>query len=146
MTRLNTVIMDENIKKYLDNFEPEDHVVLTDTVIQNVQKLLNFKLPPDYIEFIRFYNGAEGEIGDNSYLCLFGIEELKEVNSDYVLLVEQIPDYYLFGKDAADTGYAFHKLKHSYHEFGLMSDFENDSVNFCGNSFYEFIQFLYNAS
>jgi len=89
------------------------------------------------------FNGGEGEIGENSWLCLFPIEELASINENYKILMLQIPDYFLFGKDAADTGYAFHKNKKSIHAFGLMSNFETDPIEFCGNNFVEFLEYLY---
>jgi len=53
--------------------------------------------------------------------------------------MENIPEYFLFGKNAADTGYTFHKYSHSYHVFGLMSNFDIDGINFCDSNFPEFI-------
>lgn len=101
--------------------------------------------PKDYLEFMSGFNTGEGPIGENGWLILFPIKDLKSINADYCLLMEQIPDYFLFGKDAADTGFAFHKANGTYHAFGLMSDFERDFIEFCGNSFPEFVQHLYNS-
>ncbi len=58
--------------------------------------------------------------------------------------MEDIPDYFLIGKDAADTGYAFHKVQGTFHSFGLMSNFETDFIYFMGHDFYEFLETLYN--
>ncbi|WP_342332025.1 SMI1/KNR4 family protein [Pedobacter sp. FW305-3-2-15-E-R2A2] len=77
--------------------------------IQELQKQIAFELSQDYIQLMKNFNAGEGEIGENGWLCLFPVEDLVIANSDYKLLMEQIPDYFLFGKDAADTGYAFHK-------------------------------------
>jgi len=133
--------MYEEQKYQLNNFFSED--VASDTLIDDVQKRLDFSLPKDYIELISEFNGGEGEIGDNSWLCLFSIEELISTNKNYHLLMEEIPDYFLFGKDAADTGYAFHKRNGTFHSFGLMSNFKTDAIRFCGNNFWEFIEYLY---
>lgn len=56
----------------------------------------------------------------------------------------QILDYFLFGMNATDTSYAFHKVKMTFHSFGLMSNFKTDYIDFCGNSFSEFLENLYN--
>jgi len=93
---------------------------------------------------MKVFNGGEGEVGENGWLCLFPVDELLEINKDYALLLEQIPNYFLFGKDAADTGYAFHLINLTFHSFGLMSNFKTDAIEFCGNSFSEFIEYLYN--
>lgn len=103
---------------------------------------INFSLPTDYIKLIKKYNGGEGELGKNGWLCLFAIEDLIEINHDYALLMEQIPDYFLFGKDAADTGYAFHKFNHTFHSFGLMSNFKTDTITYCGDNMLQFVEYL----
>lgn len=110
--------------------------------INELQKQVDFEFPSDYKELMIKYNGGEGEIGDNGWLVLFPIEELIPTNSAYSLLMSQIPEYFLFGKDAADTGFAFHKQNGTVHSFGLMSDFETDPIEFCGRTILEFLDFL----
>jgi hypothetical protein len=90
------------------------------------------------------FNGGEGEVGENSWLLLFPINELREVNKDYNFLMDDIPDYFLIGKDAADTGYAFHKTNGTFHSFGLMSNFDTDPIEFLGDDFTAFLEYLYN--
>lgn len=135
--------MDDKLKYYLSDLERNDEGV-SDEVIANVQKNIDFTLPEDYLDLMRTCNGGEGEVGENSWLCLFPIDELIQTNQNYILLMEKIPDYFLFGKDAADTGFAFRKSDKSIHSFGLMSNFKTDPIKFCGNNFREFIEYLYN--
>jgi hypothetical protein len=111
-----------------------------DTIIER----FDFYLPDTYKEIMRGFNGGEGEVGTDSWLCLFAINELEQINENYKLLMEDIPDYVLFGKDAADTGYAFHKANGTFHSFGLMSNFETDPIEFMGNDFIEFVEWLDN--
>jgi len=116
---------------------------LSDTQIRDLQKQFEFSFPQEYIEVLKEYNGGEGEVGNEGWLCLFAAKDLYDVNNTwYKILMDDIPEYFLFGKDAADTGYAFHKYNHSYHAFGLMSNFETDNITFCGNSFLEFVTAL----
>jgi len=136
--------MDKKLQSYLKDIEVEDELTIKDSLIKDVRDNLNILFPLDYLEVIRKYNGGEGEIGNESYLKLFPFEELIEINNDYLDLMNEIPDYLLFGKNAADTGYAFHKTAHSYHSFGLMSNFQTDPIIFCGNTFLEFVEYLYN--
>jgi hypothetical protein len=136
--------MDSKLKYYLSDLVSDENP--SDELVKEVQSQLDFQLPSDYVEVIKHYNGGEGEIGENSWLCLFGIEELINTNKDYHLLMDDIPEYFLFAKDSADTGFAFHKEKKTIHSFGLMSDFKTDAIKFCGNSFLEFIEYLYNRS
>jgi SMI1 / KNR4 family (SUKH-1) len=135
--------MNEKIKYYLSRFEKNDNIIL-DNTIESVQQQIDFKLPKDYLDVIKEINGGEGEIGNNGWLKLYPLERVIQVNINYRLLMQQIPDFFLFGKDAADTGYAFHKQEHTYHSFGLMSDFNTDFITFCGNTFEDFLKYLYN--
>lgn len=135
--------MNTQLTFYLNEFSKNEPGA-SDELIKNVQDQLDFVLPNDYTDLMKAFNGGEGEIGENSWLCLFPIEELIEINDDYELLMEQIPDYFLFGKDSADTGFAFHKQKLTVHSFGLMSNFKTDPIEFCGNNMMEFVQYLDN--
>ncbi|GAA4734271.1 SMI1/KNR4 family protein [Flavisolibacter ginsenosidimutans] len=115
---------------------------LPESRFDGVTESFDFKLPGMYKEVMKAFNGGEGEVGTDSWLCLFPIEELTQINGDYKLLMEQIPDYFLFGKDAADTGYAFHKTYGTFHSFGLMSNFETDNIELLGNDFLRFLEYL----
>jgi hypothetical protein len=134
--------MEASIKFYLSDFGKEKPA--NGELITKVEAELGFAFPKDYVEILKTFNGGEDEIGQNGWLVLFPIEDLIITNIDYQLLMEQIPDYFLFGKDAADTGFAFHKENKTCHSFGLMSDFRVDTIEFCGNSFEEFLAHLYN--
>lgn len=135
--------MDGKLDFYLDNIV-KNQVGASDASINKLQQEADFELPKDYINVMKKYNGGEGEVGENCWLCLFPIEDLITTNKDYNLLMEQIPDYFLFGKDASDSGFAFHKINKTIHSFGLMSNFKTDHIEFCGNSFTEFVKYLYN--
>jgi len=135
--------MDVKARFYLKNVVKND-VGASKNSIEEIQQHIGFELPSDYIDLMKEFNGGEGEIGENGWLCLFPIEDLIVTNKDYQLLMQHISDYFLFGKDAADTGYSFHKTKQTFHSFGLMSNFKTDPVDFCGNSFSDFLEYLYN--
>ena len=111
--------MEDKLKYYLNNFV-KNKKIASEELIKEIERL-DFGLPKDYIDLMKEFNGGEGEVGENGWLCLFPINELLIINKNYSLLMQQIPDYFLFGKDAADTGYAFHKRKGTIHSFGLMS-------------------------
>ncbi len=131
--------MDPQISIYLDNVLTNGETLSAIQMIE-LQQLFEFSFPTEYIEILKEYNGSEGNVSDEGYLLLFPANDLFDANYTwYKILMEDIPDYFLFGKDAADTGYAFHKHNHSYHSFGLMSNFETDKITFCGNNFLEFL-------
>jgi SMI1 / KNR4 family (SUKH-1) len=135
--------MNEKLKYYLNDIEKND-IGASDILIKDIQQQLDFKLADDYIDLLKEINGGEGEVGENSWLYFFPIQDLIETNNNYLFLMKEIPDYFLFGKDAADTGYAFHKQNQTIHSFGLMSNFKTDPIEFCGNNFLEFLEYLYN--
>ena len=100
-----------------------------------------FTPPDDYIDFMTEFIEGEGPIGENSWLTLWRVDELAEINRSNIIM-EDVPEYFLFGKDAADTGYAFNKSYKTYHSFGLMSDIENDDIVYLGKNFLTFIKNL----
>lgn len=117
---------------------------VSENVIVEVQKNIGFEFPPDYLEVMREFDGGEGNLEGNGYLILFSLEETVQANEDYSLVMREIPDYYLIGKDAADTGFAFYKPDKSVHSFGLMSIFPGDLITCVGSSFTEFLEYLAN--
>ena len=48
--------------------------------INNV--IYGVELPKEFIEFMKSHNGGEGDVGE-SWLVLFAIEELQDINDDY---------------------------------------------------------------
>ena len=75
------------------------------SAIETAEKFFNLKLPTDYIEFLQFTNGLEGET-TNSYLVLWGAEELVELNQAYNVK-EFISNIILIGSDGAEDAFAF---------------------------------------
>ncbi|MGN6495619.1 MAG: SMI1/KNR4 family protein [Agriterribacter sp.] len=71
---------------------------VSEEAISEAQDQIGFKLPTDYINLMREFNGGEGGVGENSWLCLFPVEKLIEINKDYELVMQQIPDYFYLGR------------------------------------------------
>jgi SMI1 / KNR4 family (SUKH-1) len=115
---------------------------VSENMIAAIQKDLDFEFPPDYLEVMREFDGGEGDLGENGFLILFSLEETVQANKDYSIIMTQIPDYYLIGKDAADTGFAFYKPDRSMHSLGLTAVYPGDPIIRVGNNFSEF---LYNS-
>ena len=46
------------------------------------KNIYGVELPEEYVEFMKQHNGGEGDTGE-SWLVLFTIEELQEINDDY---------------------------------------------------------------
>jgi len=118
---------------------------VTENEIAAVHEDIGFQLPADYLEVMREFDGGEGKPGGvGRRLILYSLYEAVEANQLMHDLMRQIPDYFLFGRDSSDGGFAFHKQNRTVHEFGLMSNFRTDPIDLVGNSFEEFLEFLYN--
>lgn len=131
----------------MQKFEYEDLLDLEGGVEEDINFYLleikdkyKFDFPSDYIDLIRTYNGSEGEVGESGWLVLFKASELLMFNESNRSLMNQLPELFIFGKDAADTAYAFNKFTHTYHSFGFLSDFAVDEIEFCGNNLLEFLK------
>jgi hypothetical protein len=75
------------------------------SAIETAEKFFNLKLPTDYKELLQFTNGLEGETTD-SYLVLWGAEELVELNQAYNVK-EFISNIILIGSNGAEDAFAF---------------------------------------
>jgi hypothetical protein len=115
---------------------PEEH-------FWEIVESFDFRLPPAYVEVMKEFNGGEGRVGQESWLHLYPIDELKQINQAHHVLMADIPDYFLIGTDGGDTGYAFHKTNGTFHSFGLISDFTTDPIELLGDDFIQFLQYLY---
>ena len=136
--------MNERLVYLLDDIRKSARGVSEDRIAA-IQERIGFVFPPEYLEVMREFDGGEGGVGENGYLILFSLEETLQANRNFASLMEQIPDYYLIGQDAADTGYAFYKPDKSVHSFGLMSIFPGDVIRRLGNTFAEFLEYLYRS-
>lgn len=69
---------------------------------------LGVALPEDYLDLLRFSNGAEGNLGpdDGSYIIFWAAEDLIISNREYGIK-EDYPGLVIFGKNAATAAYAF---------------------------------------
>jgi len=78
----------------------------TSTQIENIENRLGKKLPTSYTEFLRRTNGAEGFIGKNAYVMLWGIDDLLSKNEAYKVN-EYAPGLLIFGSDGGGEAYGF---------------------------------------
>jgi hypothetical protein len=74
--------------------------------IQTAEQELGSTLPDEYKEFLRKTNGAEGEIGENAYLMLWPVEDIRRLNDAYQVAT-YAPGYLLFGSDGGGEAFAF---------------------------------------
>lgn len=112
--------------------------------IIKVENEMGIKLPLSYKSFIQKYNGGEGEIGKNSYLVLWSIDEIIELNKEYGVS-DFTPGLVYFGSDGGSMAYAFDFRP----EKPIFVEFPTDSIhiedaNYISDTFGEFIEQLHN--
>jgi len=102
-------------------------------------KILNFKYPEDYLDIIKEHNGLEGSIG-SSYIAVWPISEVIEINSQYAETDKMIADkYFIFGSNSGIYNYAFDKSAGSILELDMYD--ESYSIH-CGSTMLDFLLYL----
>ncbi|OSA97880.1 UNVERIFIED_ORG: hypothetical protein B2H98_06495 [Clostridium botulinum] len=114
--------------------------------IDKLQELLDCELPKDYINFMLSSNGGEGWIGQNSYLMLWRLEDILELNIKYNTF-ELIPGLLIFGSNGGIDAYAFDtRLKAIPIVNVPFIGMNLNEVNYIGDTFEEFLENLYNSN
>jgi hypothetical protein len=110
--------------------------------IKQTEAELGVTFPAQYTAFLLRSNGAEGPIGEASYLALWPVEEIPSLNEGYSV-DEFAPGLLLFGSDGADTASAFDMRtgKMPIVEVPFIG-MDLDAVRRCGESFLEFLEYL----
>lgn len=85
---------------------------------------------------------GEGMVGEKSYLVLWKKEDIEELNNDYAVQ-EFLNNIILIGSDGADTAYG-RNIKGSYIEVPFIG-MDDSEVKIIGNTFDEFIEYLYKS-
>ena len=111
--------------------------------IYNVECKFGISFPEDYKEFMEETDGGEGNIGELSYISIWKIEDIVELNISYEVK-KYTPNLVYFGSDGGDMAYAFEfsRGECTYIEFPFMSIKEDDK-QILGYSFEEFLKVLY---
>lgn len=102
--------MDENIQKLLKGVEFRPPA--TNDMIDKFEEASNIKLPDEYKDFLKLTNGGEGFIGENSYVMLWAVEELIELNESYEVN-DYAPGLFVFGSNGGGEAYAFNTRSNS---------------------------------
>ncbi|MBX4262452.1 SMI1/KNR4 family protein [Clostridium estertheticum] len=123
---------------------PKEHAQYTTReVLQRTEQGLNIEFPLDYRLFIEEFNGAEGEIGPNSYVVFWSLIDIIELN-EACGVNEFAPGLVLIGSDGGDAAYAFDNRDDSKAIVEVpFIGMELDEVKTCANTFLEFLEFLY---
>lgn len=90
---------------------------------KTITKINGVGLPQNYLDFMIEHNGGEGDIGE-SWLVLYSIEELKEINDDYNV-PEYLPDHIIIGSNGGEE---FFGINSDGKYFIVPSMFEPDEI------------------
>lgn len=135
--------MNEHVKRLVSAMDCNPPA--TEDAIRGAELELDMKFPAQYRKFMLESNGAEGGIGENSYLAIWSVEEIVPSNTD--LKVEQFtPGLVIFASDGGGTAYAFDKRAENI----SIVEIPDDSIHIedatpCGDTFEDFLQYLYDA-
>ena len=111
--------------------------------IKGLEKNLGFSLPKEYVSFLLTSDGGEGWVGENSYLSLWGVDEIAALNEAYEVN-EFAPGLMLFGSDGGIDAYAFDTRGESTVIVEVpFIGMDLREVKNCGNTFIEFLEYLY---
>src|SRR5262245_45815900 len=78
----------------------------TETAIKALQMAVPMQLPEAYQQLMATYNGLEGFLSDDTYLVMWPVEQLLDLNKGYGF-TDHVPYLFLFGSNGGDAGYAF---------------------------------------
>lgn len=114
--------------------------------IDKLQKLLECELPKDYSNFMLSSNGGEGWIGENSYLMLWKIEEILELNSKYNVF-DLAPGLLIFGSNGGIDAYAFDTRIEGIPIVDVpFIGMSLNEISYLGGTFEEFLESLYKSN
>jgi hypothetical protein len=136
--------MDKKTASYIKDLNTNPRA--TSSLIREIESKLGLSFPDDYKNFMMEFNGAEGPIGSQSYLMLWRIEELEDLNK--VAAVDEFaPGLLLFGSDGGGMSYAFDTRKTNTLIVEVPTEILSiDKVKQCGQTFQEFLEYLYYQS
>lgn len=100
-----------------------------------------FSMPlGDYKKYLSQWNGGTGMIGNNSFLSLWEMMDIVELNKEYEVK-ECLSDVVLIGSDGADTAYGI-SSQGKYIEVPFIG-MNDDEIEIIADSFEGFMQYLY---
>ncbi len=116
-----------------EHFEP-----LKADEIDCVQKEVGYTFPQEYLEWMCYSNGGQGEI-NNNYIDLWPIEDVRDFYED-CNLYERFT-YVIFASDGCGMGYAFSKSTDEIF-FIPLDSLNNKSAKKCADSFTQLFDLL----
>jgi len=106
---------------------------------------VDFKIDQDYLDFIEAHDGAEGFVGDSSYIILWTVKDLISLNPYYGESIDNgySKSLFLFGTNGGDTAYGIRKSDGVFIEAPFIG-MSTETLIELGRNFMEFLSFLSN--
>jgi hypothetical protein len=107
--------------------------------IEEIEYLIKFKIPSEYLFFANHYNSFEGCIGPH-YIKLWNFDELIECNRDYMIF-KQLPNTLGIGINASSEFIAIEQISKDEQRIILtpLIDLDKQYHIEIGNSFTDFL-------
>ena len=135
--------MSEAIVSLLGDFNRNDP--LTQAEYDAFMSKFRGHLPQKYVDFLRIANGGEGFVGNESYVILWKLNDLLDLNESYDVQ-EYAPGLLLFGSDGGGEAFAFNTTEKPW---GIVQvpfvGMELKYAEVLAIDFVEFLRYLYNA-
>jgi hypothetical protein len=114
-------------------------------VVERIEIQLGQEFPQDYKAFIAQHNGAAGPVGSASFLQLWRVEDIPDLNEG---VPDLAPGLLLFGSDGGPTYYAFDTRASNAICFVEVPaiPMSLEAVRVLGYTFVEFLGYLYRQS
>jgi len=137
--RLTMLNMEDNkIIKLLEDSNEQNKP--DESLIQALLEKIDFPIDPDYWNFIENHDGGQLFFDNNEYLGLWTVEEVIQLNP-YFEGDPEMDNYFFFGSDGSNTGYAFDKRNGGVVSIDYIEWGEVEPKNI-GDSFKSFINEL----
>jgi hypothetical protein len=113
--------------------------------IDKLLESLGSRLPDEYLDFLRFSNGAAGPVGKNGFVSLYAAEEIPRLNEDYGVS-KFAPGLVLIGSNGGGEAFAIDTRNGSpdrmeYVEVPFIP-LDLDEIWFRTLSFHELLQYI----
>lgn len=133
--------MDEDLKKLINKMDLNLPAIVD--FLKDSEAKLGIKFPDQYKEFMLESNGSEGNVGTSSYLVIWPIEIIVQLNEEYAVNEFTLGLVY-FGSDGGGMAYAFdNRVKETSIVEIPFESIDIEDAKICGNTFIEFLQNLY---
>lgn len=135
----------ENFEEIFSKYEIVKRNNKPKTTFEEIEKIINFKLPEDYKSFALNYSEFEDFIGEQ-YIRLWNFDEIIEINTEYGIF-ENLPKTLGIGGNGSGEFIAIEKLDNDNLRV-VLSPFiiEKEARIEIGNSFTEFLERLENGT